>query len=195
MKLIVLIFKYLFKRVDYILNRISLRRNGVIFGPGLIINGRVYIQNNGKLIIGNNVIINSGERYSPIGGSSKTILCVYPDAVLEIGDNVGISNSSITVQQRVIIESGVMIGASCNIWDTDFHSLDPKIRGTAMDRGRKKAVVIRRNAFIGAHSILLKGASIGQSAILGAGSITSATIGDCEVWSGNPACFRSRIRS
>jgi acetyltransferase-like isoleucine patch superfamily enzyme len=195
MKLIDYIFKSFLVGFNYVFNWISLRRNGVTVGTGLKINGRVMIQNMGQIIIGNSVIINSGGRLSPIGGSGKTMLCVYPGAILEIGDNVGISNTSITTQQRVTIESGVMIGASCNIWDTDFHSLDPSIRGTVSDKAITKPVLIRKNAFIGAHSIILKGAVVGQSAVLGAGSVTSSQIGPAEIWSGNPARFYSSVGS
>lgn len=48
--------------------------------------------------------------------------------------------------------------------------------------------------FIGAHSIILKGVTIGECAIIGAGSVVTKDVGDDEIWGGNPAkCIRKRV--
>ena len=48
--------------------------------------------------------------------------------------------------------------------DTDFHSLDYRIRGSDKDTNntKRQSVIIKENAFIGASSILLKGITIGK---------------------------------
>ena len=50
-------------------------------------------------------------------------------------------------------------------------------------------VHIKRNAFIGAGTIITKPVTIGKYAVVGAGSIVTKDIPDGEVWAGNPARF------
>jgi acetyltransferase-like isoleucine patch superfamily enzyme len=173
-------------------NLFVLRRNGVKIGSGLRINGRIYIYNCGEIIIGNNVTINSGEAFSPVGGQSRTRLIAYRGARLEIGDNVGLSNSTIVSQCDVSIGDSTLIGGSCNIWDTDFHSLDSNIRGTSKDVGKSLPVHVGKNAFIGAHCIVLKGARIGDRSIVRAGSVIASTIKDDIVYKGHSQAEISR---
>ena len=54
-------------------------------------------------------------------------------------------------------------------------------------------VVIKDGAFIGAHCIILKGVSIGEKSVVGAGSVVTKSIPDGEIWAGNPAKFIRRI--
>lgn len=87
------------------------------------------------------------------------------------------------------------IGGGVCIYDTDFHSLDPILRNSAEDiKFRKtKAILIKENAFIGAHSIILKGVTIGKNSIVGAGSVVTKSIPDNQIWAGNPARFIKNI--
>jgi acetyltransferase-like isoleucine patch superfamily enzyme len=163
-------------------NRCILRMHGVRYGSNVVINGRIHIKNAGTIDIGDNVIINSGARFSPIGGQNNTRLIAYPGAVIRIHDGVGISNSSIVAQSQIEIGPHAMIGGSCNIWDTDFHSMDAAIRGTSADRGVSAPVVIGEHAFVGAHSILLKGSTIGARAIVGAASVGSLKVAADQVF-------------
>lgn len=167
-------------------NSIVLRANRVAVGRNVVIHGRLYIHNRGSIEIGDNVVITSGNRYNPVGGHSQSRFIVYAGGSLRIGNGVGISNSTIVSQSLVEIGEGTLIGGSCNIWDTDFHSLDPEIRGGPQDVGRTRPVSIGKKAFIGAHCIVLKGSTIGDRAIVGAGSVASFRLRDDEVCKGRP---------
>jgi acetyltransferase-like isoleucine patch superfamily enzyme len=56
-----------------------------------------------------------------------------------------------------------------------------------------KPVVIRDGAFIGAHTIVLKGVTIGERSVVGAGSVVTKDIPDGEIWAGNPARFIRKL--
>jgi len=175
-------FRQLGYTINRGLNRWVLTLHGVKFGCNVIVNGRIYIRNEGRIEFGDNVTINSGHRFNPVGGHAITRIIVRPGGLLRVGDDVGISNSTIVVHSQVDIGKGALIGGSCNIWDTDFHSRDSVIRGTAKDCGIVKPIRIGEKAFVGAHSILLKGTCIGARAIIGAGSVGPLHVGDDQIF-------------
>ena len=53
-------------------------------------------------------------------------------------------------------------------------------------------VHIKRNAFIGAGTIITKPVTIGENAVVGAASVVTKDIPSGEVWAGNPARFIKR---
>ena len=109
------------------LNKIKFLLNGVVYGKNLCVRGNVYIfkhYESGKIIIGDNVIINSASWANPIGCGDRTYFQINEKAVLTIGNNCGISNTAITCEEKVTIEDNVMIGSGCHIYDTDFHPLE-----------------------------------------------------------------------
>lgn len=165
--------------------------NGVTFGKGLKVRGiiKVFVTRRGKVTIGNNLKINSGNNYNMIGRQQKTILWV--EGELSIGDNVGISSTAIICNHSISIGNNVFIGGNTVIYDTDFHSLNTSIRNSDQDRqhAKRKQVQIGDNVFIGAHSTILKGVRIGNNAIIGACSVITKDIPDNEIWAGNPAGF------
>ena len=82
------------------------------------------------------------------------------------------------------------------IYDSDFHSLDPKVRvNSELDRQsqNKLPVFIEDNVFIGAHSTVLKGVTIGKNSIVGACSVVVKNIPANEIWAGNPARFIRKL--
>ncbi len=155
--------------------------------------GKVFVSNRGNLIIGSGLQANSGKNRNPIGGDTILRLICLKNAELNIGNNVSISNSTIVAKHKVTIEDNVMIGGSCRIWDTDFHSLDYRIRGTEHDIAINKAILIKKNAFIGGGTLILKGVTIGENSIVAAGSVASKSIPNDEIWGGNPAKFIRKL--
>ena len=53
--------------------------------------------------------------------------------------------------------------------------------------------VIKKNASIGAASIILGGIIIGENTMIGAGSVVTKDIPDNELWFGNPAKFIRKL--
>jgi|SaaInlStandDraft_1057018.scaffolds.fasta_scaffold141002_1 acetyltransferase-like isoleucine patch superfamily enzyme len=153
--------------------RIKIRRNSFISGFPTV-RGWVKLFGSGSINIGSNVRLNSGISYNPIGGDTKLFLISNEGAELIIGDQVGISNSTIFCSHSIVIDDRVMIGGSVKIYDTNFHSLDTEVRNDRIldkKNAKKAKVKIGNSAFIGAHSIILKGSIIDEGAVVGAGTI------------------------
>lgn len=160
------------------------------------INGVLKIAGHGRIVIGAGTRMNSGPRANPIGGDTVLTLVCRQGGTIEIGPDCGLSNCAIVADERVTIGPEVMIGGGVKIYDTDFHNIDPALRreeraGTY--HGTARPVEIGRNAFVGAHSIILKGVTIGENSVVGAGSVVSRDIPANEIWAGNPASFLRKV--
>lgn len=154
------------------------------------IRGILYIKNTGKIIIEKNVRINSRYSANPIGGQEYCTFVVGRQGVLSIDEGAAISNSTIVSNKEVYIGKDVYIGGDCKIYDTDFHSLKYEERILNNDPGvRSKEVKINKGAFIGTGTIILKGVSIGEEAVIGAGSVVTSDIPSKQIWAGNPARY------
>lgn len=190
--------KNLIKRIFFvpskIYNYILLKYNNVQYGTNLRICGKIFCVSNSEngIIIGNNVCINSCRSSNPIGGDIKTQLFAKGRGKIIIGDGCGISNSTLFAVESIKIGKNVFIGGSTKIYDTDFHWLNYKKRLTQQG-GEAKAIEIKDGAFIGAHSIILKGVTIGEKSIVGAGSVVTKNIPSGEIWAGNPAKFIKKV--
>lgn len=178
------LLKMSFNQVDYKINFVS---NGVpCIKKGI----------NSKMNIGNNFHMNNGHKYNLIGRQQQCIFVISYNGILNIGDNVGMSATAIVCWDNITIKDGVRIGGGTVVYDTDFHSLDfndrliyPEVK----DSIKTAPIVIEKNAFIGAHCIILKGVTIGENSIIGAGSVVTKSIPKNEIWGGNPAKFIRKI--
>lgn len=177
-----------------IYNKILLSYRHVSYGGNLKIHGRLFCVSNSKngICIGDHVSINSSRSSNPIGGDTKTILFAKDHGKIRIGNHCGLSNTTIFASESITIGDNVLIGGGTKIYDTDFHWLDFN-RRLNEEGGEKKPVVIKNGVFIGAHTIILKGVTIGECSILGAGSVVTKSIPEYEVWAGNPARFIRKI--
>lgn len=155
----------------------------------------IMVARGGKCSIGKNFAMNNGIKGNPIGCYQKCTFFVDRGAELTIGNNVGISQTALICTMKITIEDNVKIGGGVCVYDTDFHSLNPELRKSTEDlkHRKQKAVLIKENAFIGAHSIILKGVTIGKNSIVGAGSVVTKSIPDNQIWAGNPAQFIKNI--
>lgn len=84
----------------------------------------------------------------------------------------------------VRIGAGTQIGPGVQLITAD-HPREPELRAQGLEMG--KPVTIGKNVWIGAGAILLPGVSVGDDAIIGAGSIVTRDVGAEETVAGNPA--------
>lgn len=180
------------------LNKMKCKLNHVKYGKNFRSKGLIYIYRHyesAKIIIGDNVTINSAAWANPIGCGNRTYFQVNENAILTIGNNCGMSNVAISCEKEITIEDNVTIGSGCHIYDTDFHPLEYSERVKGYYKGcptKRKPIRICEGAFLGAGCFVLKGVTIGKHSIVGAGSVVSKDIPAGEVWAGNPA---RKIRS
>ena len=149
----------------------------------------VNISREGSVHIGDNFYIRTGTSRSEVGSTGSRII-VRGKGKLKIGNNVGMTNTTIFVDESITIGDNVMIGGGVQIFDTNFHSVDPSIRtsGKEVHSDIKTAPVnIGNNVFIGTNSIICKGVFIGENAMIAAGSVVIKNVGANEKHGGNPA--------
>lgn len=189
--------KKLYRKVKWfpsmIINQLQMRFRKYQLGSRLTIRGILFIRGKGSVTIGNDVTINSCREANPIGGDTKTILYAKPNGKIVIGNNVGISNSAIVAMQEVTIGDDVFIGGNCKIYDHDFHSIYYTDRMNGDINVKADKIHIKKGAFIGGHVIVLKGVTIGEYSVVGAGSVVTKNIPNGELWAGNPARFIRKI--
>lgn len=151
---------------------------------------------NGEMTIGKDFAMNNGLKGNPIGYNERCSFVVYENSNIIIGDNVGISQCALVSHSSIIIGNNVKIGGGTCIYTSDFHSLDYRTRqDREADIKNKKCapVIIKDHVFIGARCLILKGVTIGEHSIIGAGSVVTKNIPANEIWGGNPAKFIRKI--
>jgi acetyltransferase-like isoleucine patch superfamily enzyme len=120
------------------------------------------------------------------------------NALVQIGDNVFIGpGTSLVCTKEIIIESDILISSDCLIQDSDNHSTDFEIRKKDVadwkrgfhDWTKHPSLPIRisRGAWLGARVIVLKGVTIGEKSVVGAGSVVTKSVDRETIVAGNPA--------
>ena len=170
-------------RAYFAIHGIRWRRGWRIYGTPLIQRHR-----GSRIRAGDDLELRSWFSSNPLGVRQRCILATWSaGAVVEIGASVGMSGVTICAQTRITIGDRVMVGAGATLVDTDFHPLSATRRFEAPTDGRSAAIEIGADCFIGMHSIILKGARIGDGAAIGAGSVVTGRVDAGTVVAGNPA--------
>lgn len=141
---------------------------------GLDVSGPCVIHGHGKFVVGRPVSLRATPRL-PI-----ELYCAK-DGVLTLGDgcflNQGVHIACLT---QVTIGRGCLLADQVLVMDGDFH-------GVGHQPARTAPIVIETGAWIGARAILLKGVTIGEGAIVGAGAVVTRSVPPRTVVAGNPA--------
>lgn len=99
---------------------------------------------------------------------------------VKIGDRVKIQNN-VSVFEGVEVESDVFIGPSVVFTNV----INPRAFIERKEEFRK--TLIKKGASIGANATIICGNTIGEYAMVGAGSVITKSVEDNELWYGNPA--------
>lgn len=132
--------------------------------------------NNNKIFIGNNCSL-----------KNLTIDMKNENSVIKIGDKTSIEEARITSFEPYKIEIGkdCMFSANIVIMNTDVHKIYDIDTGLKINEG--KEISIGDHVWLGIRTIILKGVSIGDNAIVAAGSIVTKDVKANSIVSGNPA--------
>ena len=172
--------------------RIPFDRTWCISGKLIIVRPN-FFHKKSVIKIGKNFISQADIRWNVYGIIQPNVLNVRtPGAQIIIGDNVGISGSTISASQSIVIGNNVLIGSGCVICDSDAHPIHPKDRN---DSKKTKSIPIKieDGVFIGARCLILKGVTIGKGSVIGAGSVVTQDVMPMSIYAGNPAKFIKKI--
>ena len=126
---------------------------------------------------------------------------IFPNA--KIGDNCNIC-ANVLIENDVIIGNNVTIKSGVQLWDgviiEDDVCIGPNVTFTNDIYPRSKnpdwklkTTLVKKGASIGANSTIIAGHTIGENAMIGAGSVVTKDIPAGELWVGNPAKFLRKI--
>lgn len=124
-------------------------------------------------------------------GSTKENFFIEPTFKCDYGYNIHVGENFyanfdciILDVNEVIIGDNVMFAPRVCIY-TATHPVDADERNEGLEYGLK--VTIKDNVWVGGNSVILPGVTIGQNAVIGAGSIVTKDVPDNAVVAGNPA--------
>ena len=173
--------------------RLKARLLGVELGRGVTAHGPVGLLRwpGGTIRIGAGVsLISSWRRATAACLAWPVRLRVFgPGASIDIGEGAELSGTSITARSTAVrVGRGVLVAPNCVIVDSDFHApWPPEARATEPGMERDAPVTIGDHAWLGMQCIVLKGVTIGEGAIVGAGSVVTRDIPPRTLAAGAPA--------
>lgn len=131
-----------------------------------------------------------------IGDNTKIGALVEIQKNARVGRNCKISSHTficegVTIKDNCFIGHGVM-------FINDNYPRATKDDGSLEDgrdwRDRFVKINVGRNVSIGTNATILGGVTIGDRAMVGAGSVVTKDIPDGELWAGNPARFKRKLK-
>jgi len=160
-----------------------MRAMSVSVGKRLRIEQIPYMRRRGRIILGDDVEI-SGK----IGIAFNTALGLNPE--FHVGNQTFIGNQcSFSIAKGITIGNHCLIAGNTGFFDNDGHPTDAAQRraGERVKAADVKPIVVGDDVWIGAGCRILKGVTISDRAIVGAGSIVTKDVPADTIVAGNPA--------
>ncbi len=162
----------------------------VTCGEGVRLYGKPYLgrAEGASITLGRRVALRSRNASNSLIARPCTLAAIRDGAVIEIGDDVGMSGATLVAATGIFVGPRTLIGAEAMILDSDFHPLDPRLRRSHPTNGaRSSPVRIGSDVFIGARATILKGVSIGDGAVIAAAAVVTKDVAAGAIVGGNPA--------
>ena len=170
--------------------RLQFAWHGVAWGRDWRIFGRPILQRHrgSQINLGDGLSLRSWPRSNPLAPTAPVVLSTRrADAELTIGDDCGFTGTTLVAADRVVIGDRVLVGGNASIVDFDFHPLTPEARAENINAGTAAPIVIEDDVFVGVDALILKGVTVGEGAVVGAGSVVTQDVSPRTVVAGNPA--------
>ena len=170
--------------------RLQFAWHGVAWGRDWRIFGRPILQRHrgSQINVGDGLSLRSWPRSNPLAPTAPVVLSTRrADAELTIGDDCGFTGTTLVAADRVVIGDRVLVGGNASIVDFDFHPLTPEARAENINAGSAAPIVIEDDVFVGVDALILKGVTVGEGAVVGAGSVVTQDVSPRTVVAGNPA--------
>lgn len=146
-------------------------------GPRVRVRGRPVVVNDGRMHIGDRVQLNST--------IATTELVSGPDGTLTIGPRTLVNfGCSLVALERLEIGPDCHVGPYTMMLDNDFHYVEPERR---LERPPSRPIVIGRNVWVGARSIIMSGVTVGDDSCVAAGSVVTKSVPPRSLVGGVPA--------
>lgn len=157
---------------------------GIVIGKRTRFDGKCYFKRypGTTIKIGDNCFFQSRVNSNPIGINRPCYISTFKsdsNANITIGNNCGFSGTTIGAFKSIIIGNEVKCGANTLITDGDWHLEDER-------SGEPKQVILHNNVWLGEGVKVLKGVTIGENSVIGAGSVVTKSIPANVVAAGNP---------
>jgi len=154
------------------------------YGKGLVTSTYLpRVQGKGKIVAGDDVRL--------FGRLSIVFAIRYSDApTLTIGDRCSIGhNVTFVIGKRITIGSDCLIANDVSVFDAPGHPTSTALRrsGAAAPAEAVKPVTIGDNVWIGQRGIVYPGVTIGEGAVVCAGSVVMTDVLPNTIVAGNPA--------
>ena len=170
--------------------RLQFAWHGVAWGRDWRIFGRPILQRHrgSQINVGDGLSLRSWPRSNPLAPTAPVVLSTRrANAELTIGDDCGFTGTTLVAADRVVIGDRVLVGGNASIVDFDFHPLTPEARAENINAGTAAPIVIEDDVFVGVDALILKGVTVGEGAVVGAGSVVTQDVSPRTVVAGNPA--------
>jgi acetyltransferase-like isoleucine patch superfamily enzyme len=159
----------------------------VQWGTGVIVHGELELVGTGRVVIGDHCW------FSNANGIRNHISTTNPEAIVVLGEGVVLGGVTIASTLSVRIGDRAMLGP-CTIMDSDFHPTSASERVSG-ERSASGPVVIGEEVWIGRNAIILQGVTVGARAVIGAGAVVRASVGEGQIVVGNPQRVAGAVQS
>jgi acetyltransferase-like isoleucine patch superfamily enzyme len=179
-----------FRLMIGLLWRVEAKIKGAQFGGPARFEGRpiISVAPNSRMIFGARLGLNSAVRANRLACFQPCVLrTLASGAELILGEDVGLSGTVVCAGKSVKIGKGTIAGSGAMILDNDFHRLDPAAGWVNEYVENARPIQIGEFVFIGARAIVLKGVTIGDRAVIGAGAVVTRDVPADHIAAGNPA--------
>jgi acetyltransferase-like isoleucine patch superfamily enzyme len=134
---------------------------------------RIWVQSNGRLALGPDVWLRTEH--------AANQLTVFPGGEIVLAAGAFLNGAMLHAKRRIEIGERSMLGFGSRVFDADLHDLDSETRE------RIEPVRIGARCWIGANVHVLRGVTIGDDVVVGAGSVVTRDLPSRVLAAGVPA--------